>query len=52
MNKIFKENSRFASLMEEKPVNRQNRVEKEYKPEKTENYFKNDNPNREFYIKA
>jgi hypothetical protein len=54
MNRIFKDNSRFASLIEEKPVNRQNKEEKEYKEkkeykmEKTENSFKNDKPCREY----
>lgn len=49
---MFKENSRFASLIEDKPVNnskneQQNKVEKEYK-EKKDNSFKNDKPYREY----
>ena len=49
MNSRFKENSRFASLIEEIPVNnskseRQNKAEKEYKKD---NSFKNDQPYRE-----
>lgn len=53
MNNRFKENSRFASLIEEKPLSnnkneRQNKPEKEYKPEKINNSFKGDNQNRDY----
>jgi hypothetical protein len=51
MKSIFKENSRFSSLIEEKPVSNKNKPEKEYRAEKefkTENSFKNDKPRREY----
>jgi hypothetical protein len=52
MNRRFKENSRFASLIEEKPVNKNSDNNKIEQPriEKSENFnsFKNEQPPREY----
>jgi len=48
MNSIFKDNSRFSSLVEEKPVKVNKVLDNVDKMEKIENSFKNSNPHREY----